>query len=513
MSEIASNKRIAKNTLMLYFRMLLSMCIAFYTSRVILATLGVEDYGIYNVVGGVAAMFTFLNSSLAGATSRFLTYDLGRGETEKLKATFSASFTIHVILSLIIFVLCETVGLWMLENKLVIPENRMFAARILFQLSTISAMLTITQTPFSAVIIAHEHMKAYAYISIIEVTLKLIIVYFLTIIPYDKLIIYGVLYFAVSVLILLINRVYAMRCFSECSMKISRDRALIMPMLKFSGWDLYGNMSIMLRSHGVNILQNMFFGPAVNAAAGLAAQVLGGMTGFSGNFIMAANPQIIKLYAAGHIAEMQALTEKASRLAFFLLFFVSFPCFLELPFVLELWLKDVPDYTAVFVRLSIIFHLSRIMFFPLSAIIHGTGKVVRISFINGTVYMLVLPITYALYKLFDCSPTIPYILNAVLGVFGCFLNLQTVKMYVPEFRARQYLIHAPLRALLAVAIGAIIPIILLDIMPYGWGGFFVVCSSCVVTNSISMLYIGLNAHERQSVVDAVLRKLHIKTKK
>lgn len=509
-SESANNKRVMKNTLVLYVRMFFTMAIGFYMSRVILASLGVEDYGIYNVVGGVTAMFSFLNSSLSGATSRFLTYELGTGNISNMKATFSAAYTIHILLALLIFIICETIGLWLLEYKLVIPESRMNAARILYQLSIITVMVSIIQVPFNALIIAHEKMNAYAYLSIIDMVLKLIVVLSLDYIPFDKLIIYGVLFFIVGNFMRLMNRWYAKKHFEECEIAISKDKERILPMLKFSGWDLYGNLSTMARTQGVNILQNMFFGPLVNAAAGVSGYVMGAVLGFSGNFITAIRPQIIKLYAQQKIEEMQRLIERGSRMAFFLLFFVSFPCFIELPFVLNLWLEEVPEYTEEFIKLYMIWNWSVVLFFPLSAVIHATGNVKRISLLNGTIYLLVVPITYVLFKFTNCSPLVPYILNAFFGLIGCFINLQTVKMYVKEFKAIHYLTHSTLRGVLAAMIGSIIPFALANAMDNDWKEFLLVCAICVITNSLSMLFIGMNASERVSVTNMILKKMKLK---
>lgn len=509
-TEVENSKRVVKNTLFLYVRMFFTMAIGFYMSRVILIKLGVEDYGIYNVVGGVAAMFTFLNSSLSGATSRFLTYNLGQGNMQKMKDTFSAAYTIHILLAIAVMLLCETLGLWLLENKLVIPETRMNAARILFQLSIITTMVNIIQVPFNALIISHEKMNAYAYISMLDITLKLVVVLILDFIPFDKLIVYGVLFFVVSNFIRYLNRWYAKRHFEECVTKISHNKEMMLPMLKFSGWDLYGNLSIMGRSQGINILENMFFGPVLNAAAGVSGYVMSAILGFSSNFITAVRPQIIKLYAQEKLEEMQRLVERGSKMAFFLLFFVSFPCLLELQFVLDLWLEEVPDYANEFIKLTIIWNWMTVLFFPLSAVIHATGNVKRISIINGTLYLAVVPITYVLFKFANCSPLTPYYFNALFALIGCFINLRTAKLLVPDFKVGHYLSHSTLRAVFAALIGAVIPVVFCSYLETGWLSFFIVCLLCVICNGLSMLYIGLTKGEREYVLDMVLNKLKLK---
>lgn len=312
-----NNKRIARNTLMLYIRMLFSMFVSFYTSRVILAVLGVTDFGINNVVCGLAGMFTFINTTLAGATSRFLTYDIGVGEIEKLKKTFRAALTIHVFLAIIIFILCETVGVWLLETKLVIPTERMFAARLIFQLSVLSTMMMVTQVPYNAAIVAHERMDVFAYFGIADVSLKLLIVFMLEWFNFDKLILYGILFFMLSVGMLFAYRLYCTRNFVECRFRFTKDKTLLYPMLSFSGWDLYGNMCVMFKGQGINILQNMFWGPAINAATGIANQIMNAIMGFSRNFTTAVQPQIIKYYAKGSYAEMEKLAIRCSKFSFF----------------------------------------------------------------------------------------------------------------------------------------------------------------------------------------------------
>lgn len=506
----SNNKRIAKNTLMLYVRMLFSMCVSFYTSRVILDVLGITDFGINNVVLGVTGMLSFLTGSLAGATSRFLTYSLGEGNIEKTKKVFSAAFTIHVILAIIIFLLLETVGLWFLENKLVIPENRMTAARIIYQFSAFSCLLGIAQIPFSSALIAHEKMTVFAYLGIADVVMKLIIVLLLQIMNYDKLILYGLMFFIVSLVMMIANRWYGITHFEECRFKLSFDKTLMMPMLKFSGWDMYGNMSVMARTEGINILQNMFWGPAVNAATGIANQVMSTILGFSNNFLVAVRPQIVIHYAKNEITEMQKLAERSSKLSFLMLYFISFPCFLELPFVLDLWLVEVPDWTVSFTRLSMIFNWNVTMFLPLMHIIHATGRMKRISFINGTLYFMVVPITWFMFKT-GHSPNTPFILNAIFVLLGAGLsNLYSVHLYIPEFDAKHYMKNAVINGLLTVLIGSILPFIVYMFVTQGWAGFFAVCFTSVISLGLSIWYIGLNINERIILGNLILSKLHIK---
>lgn len=273
------------------------MLVSLYTSRVILNTLGVEDYGIYNVVGGVVSMFAFFNSAMSSATQRFLSFEIGKGDFVQLRKTFNATQIIHIGIAVLILILAETVGLWFVKTYLVIPVERMDAAIWVYHFSVLSFMVSIIQVPYNATIIAHERMNVYAYVSIIEVSLKLLIVFMLTWITYDKLILYGILHFGVVFLVASLYRIYTRRNFEESKFEVVKDKDLYKSLISFSGWSLFGNIAVMLRGQGVNILLNMFFGPAVNAARGIAYQVQGALFGFVTNFQMAIKPQIIKSYA------------------------------------------------------------------------------------------------------------------------------------------------------------------------------------------------------------------------
>lgn len=403
----ANNKRIAKNTLMLYIRMILSTIVTLYTSRVVLNTLGVDDYGIYNVVGGVVAMFTFLNSSMSGATSRFLTYEIGRNDNVKLLKTFSSALYIHIAIALLILLVAEPVGLWLLENKLVIPEDRMLAAHIVYQCSILSMVVTVTQVPYNASIIAHEKMDVYAYVELLNVFLKLGIVFILMIWDIDKLILYAILVLAVSVLIALIYRFYCIRKFDECHLNSRPDKNIIIPMLKFSCWDLYGNMSVSVRQQGTSILLNMFYGPALNAANGIATSVHGVIMNFANNVVMAFRPQIIKSYASNDINRMFYLIINASKYTLCLFLLVGVPLFFELDYILQLWLKTVPDYTAIFLRIILVCSIFKLANGIINIGIHATGQIKRLSFISGTLSLLNIPIFYiAMY--YGCKVNLVY---------------------------------------------------------------------------------------------------------
>ena len=505
LQTLNNNKRIARNTLMLYVRMLFSMFVLFYTSRVILAVLGVTDYGVNNVVCGVAGMFTFINSALAGATSRFLTYDIGIGDIDKLKKTFRAALTIHVFLALIIFILCETVGVWLLETKLVIPEERMLAARIIYQLSVLSTIMMITQVPYNAAIVAHERMDIFAYFGIADVALKLLIVFMLEWFDFDKLILYGILFFVLSVGMLFAYRLYGSRNFEECRFCFTKDKAMLYPMLSFSGWDLYGNMCVMFKGQGVNILQNMFWGPAINAATGIANQIMNAIMGFSRNFTTAVQPQIVKYYANGNYKEMEKLSIRCSKFSFFLLFMISFPAMLKVNDIMKIWLKEVPEYAFQFFQLAIIANWIDTMMQPLIMIIHATGRMKRISFISGSIFAMSVPITYLLLKI-GFNPMTPFFVNIFIMIMVYLSNLRIVKQYIPSLSVRLYLWKAFVSPILIAAIGSILPIVVNVSMKANWLAFFVVCSLCVISEGIVMFGLGINSHERVVIIDSIKNK-------
>lgn len=350
----ANNRRIARNTLMLYLRMLLIVAVGIYTSRVVLNTLGVEDYGIYNVVGGVVAMMGFLNASLAGATSRFITFELGRGDRQRLADTFSSALIAHIGIALAVVLVAETAGLWFVTHKLVIPEARMDAALWVYHLSIASAAIGITQVPYTACVIAHERMGVYAYMEILNSVLKLLIVYVLLAGHFDKLKLYATLTFAVSTLIAAIYRLYCTRKFAESHFRWTWNKEILRPMVSFSAWDVYGNLSVSANSFGTNSLLNMFFGPVVNAAAGIAYTFAGYMTVFATNVSMAFRPHIIKQYATGDIDGMEKALCSSAKFTSFLMLLCLIPMAFETDYILGLWLGKVPKYCPELCRITLV---------------------------------------------------------------------------------------------------------------------------------------------------------------
>lgn len=401
------------------------MIVSLYTSRVILNTLGVEDYGIYNVVGGVVSMFAFFNSAMSSATQRFLSFEIGKGDFAQLRKTFNATQIIHIGIAVVIFILAETVGLWFVKTYLVIPPERLNAAIWVYHFSVLSFMVSIIQVPYNATIIAHERMNVYAYVSIIEVSLKLLIVFMLTWITYDKLKLYGILYFSVVFIVAVIYRVYTRRNFEESKFEFVKDQKLYKTLISYSGWNLFGNIAAVAKGQGVNILLNIFYGPVVNAARGIAMQVQAAVNSFVSNFQMAVNPQIIKSYAADEREYMYSLVIRGSKFSFYLLFFLSLPIMIEVDQILKLWLKTVPEYSSIFTILVLVIILIDCVSGPLMTAIQATGKIKVYQAVVGSLLMLILPISYFLLKL-GYSPEITLYVNIVISITALSFRLYLV---------------------------------------------------------------------------------------
>lgn len=388
--------RVARNTLVLYFRQILIMAVSLYTVRVVLNVLGAEDYGIYNVVAGVITMFGFLSGAMATASQRYFSFDIGKGDVEHLKKTFAVTFQIYVLLALVIVLVAESLGLWFVNTKLVIPEARLTAANWIFQAAIVSFLLTLITTPYMASIIAHENMNVYAYASIVEVALKLGIVFLLRVLPYDKLILYGLLLAAVALVNTSIYRFYCRLHYAECKVLFVRDAALFREIISYSGWNLFGAAVGVVKNQLVNIALNLYFGVIVNAARGIAMQINSAVTSFSSNFSVAVNPQIIKTYAAGKKSEMLEFAFRTMRFTYLLLLWLSVPIVFEMKAVLVFWLKEPPLYTVLFTQLTLIDALVNSVSYTLGTAIQASGKIKAYQAVVGTLLLLNFPIALVL---------------------------------------------------------------------------------------------------------------------
>lgn len=438
MSEpIASNKRAAKNAVMMTIRTIISTLVGLYTSRIVFNALGVEDYGIYGAVGGIVGMLSFLNGAMAGATSRFITFELGRGDKSKLADTFSGTVWAHVIIAAFVFIVAEIAGVWFLNAKMNIPDGRMYAANWVLQFSIISAVITIIQTPYNAALIAHERMSVYAYFDILSLTLKLLIVYLLQIGDFDKLIFYTGLLLAVSVLMQVIYRFYCIRHFDECHLRWRINKAILKPILKYSALDLYGNLCVTVGNQGRSLLLNIFFGVICNAAATIALTVQGIITALSGNISLSFRPQIIKLYACGDIQQMQVTMKNALIFTLILFSAVAVPCFFEADYVLSLWLGEPPQLAAPFLQIILILSLLSIVNSISNIAIHATGNIKRISYISGSLFLLKVVFTYIAFKL-GCKSYTAFIIDTLVFCCITLYSVFIVKKQIPQFQIRNY---------------------------------------------------------------------------
>ena len=432
-----NNKRIAKNAIYLYLRMFFSMAVSLYTGRVVLATLGVMDYGIWNVVAGVIGMFSFLNASMAGCTNRFLSFEIGKKDEEGLQKVFSASLSVHLIIALVVFLGAETIGLWFLQEKLVIPADRVSASFFIYQVAVISSIVGIIEVPFRSMIMANEKMNVYAYVEILNTSLRLIIVYILTLVSFDKLKTYGVLNVCVGVSIFAIYFFYCNRNLRSCKTKLSLDKSIVKPMLGFSVWDLYGNASVVMRTQGVNMLLNMFFTATMNAASAVATSVQNAVMAFARNVLTAFRPQIVKTYAEGNHVVMVDLIRKASILTTFLLLIFTIPLLIETDYVLTLWLKNPPEYAAILCRWVLIFNVIANLSTVLVSGVHATGYIKRSSFVNGTFYLLVIPFSYVAYR-YALPAEVAFVFNVVAVCCGMAQNAFVLSKYVVEFKKKVF---------------------------------------------------------------------------
>lgn len=494
-----NNKRIAKNTLLLYFRMLLLMVVSLYTSRVTLAALGVEDYGIYNVVGGVVAMFSMLSGSLSAAISRFITFELGRGDKERLKTVFSTSVNIQIGLAIIIMVLAEIGGVWFLNCKMNIATERLLAANWVLQCSIITFMINLISVPYNAAIIAHERMSAFAYISILEAILKLLVVYLLYVTLYDRLIVYAVLLCLVAIALRLIYGIYCKRNFEECTYHFIYDKSILRSMTGFAGWNFIGVASGALRGQGVNIVINLFCGAAVNAARAISFQVNNAVNSFASNFMTAINPQITKSYASGNYGYMIQLIFQGARLSYYLLLFISLPLILEADTVLKLWLEEVPEHTTLFVQLILVFGMEEALSNPLITAMLATGDIKKYQLTVGGLQLMNFPVSYMLLK-FGLFPEVTIIAAIVIGQWCLATRLYMLRSMIGlssiAFMKKVYL------NIVSVSIVAMLPPLLLHIVMIEdrWLRFFAVLDVSVVSTLASIYYIGCSKSERDLVV-------------
>ncbi len=493
-----NNKRIARNTLLLYFRMGVSMLVSLYTARIVLGTLGEVDYGILNVVTGCVAIFTFLNGALSGSTSRFLTFELGRDNQEQLKKTFSATVFIHIALAIAIVVLSETIGLWLLMNKLVIPAERMVAAHWAYQIGILSMVISIIQVPYGAAIIAHEKMDIYAYMSIFDVGAKLALAFLIQVLGGDKMIIWATMTMIVGALYTIFYICYCRRQFCETrNIKFIKDKPLYKQLFSYSWWDLLGQISGMLQGQGINILLNMFFGPIMNTARAISYQVQGALTQFANNFMLASRPQIIKLYAANKTDEMMRLVYLSSCMAFYLSFVLTLPLCLELKYVLNLWLGEYPAETIPFTMLILVNSLIVNIKSSRVAAIHATGHIKLTNILVGIILCSIFPVAYVLLRMgFDATSV--FVAMIAVTFIAEVVAVFVLRRYV-KFSVTQYWIQVYGRCALVAALSYLPVYAVHAAMDEGFVRLIAVCAASVIVVGTIIYTVGINKATRVSL--------------
>lgn len=502
-----NNKRIAKNTLLLYFRMLFMVVVSLYTSRVVLKALGIDDFGIYNVVGGVVVMFTVLSGSLSAAITRFITYELGKGNQENLRKIFSLSVTIQLGISLIIIVLAESIGVWFLNNQMNIPADRMMAANWVFQFSLLTFTINLISIPYNAAIIAHEKMSAFAYISIMEAIGKLAIAYCILISPMDRLTFYAILMCVVALIIRFTYGYYCKREFRECTYQFIFDKMLLKQMFGFAGWNFIGASAAVLRDQGGNIMINLFCGPSVNAARGIAFQVNNAVQGFVSNFMTALNPQITKSYASNEHHYMMTLIYQGARLSFYMLLLLSLPILINTHYILTLWLSVVPEYAVLFVQLTLIFAMSESISNPLITAMLATGKIRNYQIVVGGLQMMNLPVSYFFLRI-GYSPEIVLLVAIIISQCCLIVRLYMLRHMI-QLSISDYLRRVYINVIVVTLIASVVPLFISNYVSDSFLDFILLSLFAIFCTLISIFCFGCNRKEREFIL-AVGQKIKYK---
>lgn len=499
--DSSKNKRIAKNTIALYIRTLVTMGIGLYTSRIVLNVLGINDYGIYNVVGGVVAMFSIISASLSQSISRYLTFEQGKDNIQRLKTIFSTGVNIQIIMSFIILIFAETIGKWFLNNKLNIAPDRLYAANWVLQFSILSFIVTLISVPYNAAIIAHEKMKAFAYVGIIEASFKLIIVIALYFSPIDLLITYAFMLFLVSCVIRFIYGKYCKKHFEECRYKFIIDKKLFFSMSKFAGWNFISSTMYILNTQGVNIISNLFFGVGINASRGIAIQVDSITKRFVNDFTTAVRPQIIKSYSSGDFDYNAKLICKSTKFSYFLMMFFAIPLIFETETILHLWLKTYPDYAPDFIRLTMMFSLTWILGELLYTNILAIGKLKKYMITETCISCMIFIGSYILFHL-NYSPIVPYVIFIVVYAILIAVRLLFLNK-LQHFPINMYLKETLYPVIIVSLLSIIIPILVKILLASSIINSFIIILACVISICINIYVVGLKAEERKLVVNKI----------
>lgn len=503
---MSNSKTIAKNTLFLYFRMFLIMGVTLYTSRVVLQQLGVSDYGIYSLVGGIVAMLGFFNAAMSSATQRYLSFDIGRGDEIGLHKTFSATLTIHFLIAILALILAETLGLWYINYKMVFPEDRLYAVNIVYQFSVLTFLFSIIQVPYNALIIARERMKVYAYVSILEAILKLGIVFFL-VLGNDKLILYSILTFMVAFVIRLMYQVYCRKQFKESKYRFEYDKDYYKELLAYSGWNLFGNFAAVARGQGVNMVLNLFFGTVVNAAYGIAMQVQAAVQLFINNFQMAANPQIIKLYASDDKEKMFALVFQSSKFSFFLMLILIGPLFFNMDYLLLVWLGEVPSSTKVFCQLVLVMVLIDSLSGALMTAIQATGDIKMYQVVVGVLIFMNLPFSYILLQWYSLPSESVFIVGILISIISLVFRIYFAE-YKVSLSSIKYVkkVIVPCLGCLILSLGCFYMIKFKEVSSLL--EMFINVSFYMIVTLITILLLGVSKQEKQWIKQMIKLKIN-----
>lgn len=504
---MSSSKTIAKNTMFLYFRMILVMGVSLFTSRIVLRELGVSDYGIYSLVGGVVAMFGFFNAAMSSATQRYLAFDIGRGDYKRLQKTFSATLTIHFGIALLVFILAETIGLWYVSYKMVFQPERAFAVNVVYQFSIAVSIIGVIQVPYNALIVARERMNIFAYVSILDVILKLIIVFLLVFFGSDKLIAYSILIFAVSFIITIVYQIYCRRNFKESKYKLKYEKEVFQGLISYSGWSLFGNLAVVGKWQGTNILLNLFFGTLINSAYGIALQVNGAISSFITNFQTAVKPQIIQTYAQNNLKRTYQLITQSSRLSFLMIFLLSMPIIFNIEFILSLWLVEVPTHTSNFVVLILIAAMVDSLAEPLITGIHASGNIRTYQILLSFIILMGLSATYIFLKA-GYSPEVVLSIMIAINIFAFVYRLFSCSKLTglgKIFYLQNTLLRSIIVVVLSIGITLCIESMLVDMKSLM--KFFISVTYILILNVALIILIGAKTSERNLIFDFIKSKI------
>lgn len=503
----ANNKRIAKNTLFLYIRMGISMIISLYTSRAILQILGVVDMGVYNVVGGITSIFSWLSGSLSNCTQRFLNFEIGIGSEQKINNIFNQNFWIFSIFALISIIIIEIGGTWLIYNKLIIPNDRLDGAIWTLHATSFTLAVTLIGSVYDSVLIARENMKIYAYIGMIDVILKLLIVYLLLLFPYDKLKVYAVLLSCIFITSKLITIIYCRRKYFECRLKFYWNNVLFKEMLSFVGWNSAGTVVFILNNQGIDILLNMFFGPVVNAAKAISNQIRNVILNFTSNLLTAVRPQIVKNYASGDFENFLSLIFRSSRYLFFISWILGISIIIRIDQLLRIWLEVVPDYTNQFTVWIVIFLMINVLCDPLSTAFQAIGKQSKFIIYGSSIYLLAFPLSYFTLKL-GMPPTSTFMILAVVRFLYLIVISNILKDYI-VFHYKEYIFNVLWPIFKVLALSSILILPLNALFPENFVGTIITIISTGILASLTVFAVGLNPNEKSYVINYLRTKLHI----